>query len=179
MTWSLLVMCWCTSTWARCLGRDWKPPPRDRSMSASAKRRCPPPLKFFARATHVCSKSCVISNIFWMLIRLYVWPKTLDCNTDVFLSHSWICHVPQLLPVTAIWWQARLLVLEATLQESVPQTGLFLWLRVWLEHAQICKYMSGWSSFLFDWPFLRYDSLFCFVSIPNFPYTLPLKNLGL
>lgn len=137
------------------------------------------PIEVLCKGYPCMFKSCVISNIFWMLIRLCIWPKTQDCNIDVFLSHSWICHVPQLLPVTAIWWQARLLVLEATLQESVPQTGLFLWLRVWLEHAQICKYMSGWSSFfLID---LCWDMILCFVfSIPNFPYryTLPLKNLG-
>lgn len=57
----------------------------------------------------------------------------------VFVRHSGVCHLPELLPLSAVWRQARLLIPPPAVQEPLPQTGLLLWLCLRLEHAQICK----------------------------------------
>lgn len=53
MTWSLLATSSCTSTWGHSRGRASRLPQRDRNMNGSARRKCPHPLKFFAKDTHV------------------------------------------------------------------------------------------------------------------------------
>lgn len=59
--------------------------------------------------------------------------------TVVFVLHSGVCHLPELLSLSAVWRQAWLFVPPPALQEPLPQTGLLLRLCLWLEHAQICK----------------------------------------
>lgn len=53
MIWSLWATSSCTSTWALCPGRGSKLPPKGRSMNASARRKCPLPLRSFAKDTLV------------------------------------------------------------------------------------------------------------------------------
>lgn len=60
MTWNLLGTFWCTSTWAHSLGRASRLLPKGRSMNGSVRRKCPHPLRLFAKDIHV-SASC----LFW------------------------------------------------------------------------------------------------------------------
>lgn len=70
-----------------------------------------------------------------------------DCFSCCLFPYSWVLHIPEFLPFTPFWRQARLLLPTTALQESFPSTGFLLWLCLWLEHAQICKLtwiVSNW-----------------------------------
>lgn len=53
---------------------------------------------------------------------------------------SWVCHLPQLLSFLALWWQARLLLPETVVQKPLPPPRIHLWLCLWLEHVEVCKW---------------------------------------
>lgn len=57
MTWNLSATFSCTSTWAHSLGRASRLLPRGRSMNGSVRRKCPHPLRFSVKDTHV--------SVFW------------------------------------------------------------------------------------------------------------------
>lgn len=63
-------------------------------------------------------------------------------------SYSWVLHISEFLPFVTLRWQARLLLSTPALQESFPSSGFFIWLRLWLEHVEICK------CWIFFWPLL-------------------------
>lgn len=144
-TWSLWVMFSCTSTWVLCHGRASKLLPRGRSMSASVKRKCPPPSRCFAKDTLVREISM---EVFW-IITAGINNRSTICIFYQWLFaffRSWVFALHELVPLSEIRWQARLLLFEATLQEPFPQTGLLLWLRLRLEHAEVCEFCGFMST---------------------------------
>lgn len=76
MTWSLLAMSSCTSTWAPFPGRASRPLPRDRNMNESVRRKCPHPLRFFAKDTLVSNMS---------LVSLCIWQQ-FTCSCEIICS---------------------------------------------------------------------------------------------
>ena len=54
--------------------------------------------------------------------------------------NSWVCHLPQLLSFLALWWQARLLLLETVVQKPLPPPRIYLWLCLRLEHVEVCEW---------------------------------------
>lgn len=77
MTWSLLAMYSCTSTWAPFPGRASRLPPRDRSMNESVRRKCPHPLRFFAKDTLVSTMTLLPLPIVEVM-----------CNFELTCSYS-------------------------------------------------------------------------------------------
>lgn len=142
-TWSHWAMSSCTACEEACPGRASRLPPSVRSTSASARRRCPRLLKNSARVFPVSSS--------------LVWPLPPCPSQSTFYllsSSSWVCHIPEFLPFTALWRQARLFILTSAVQNSIPSAGVHLWLCLWLEHAQICECIpSTWH--LSDYPDLK------------------------
>ena len=61
-------------------------------------------------------------------------------NFGLLFFLSWVRNLPEQLPVTAVWWQARLLLPPPALQKPVPPSGFHLRLYFWLEFAEICKF---------------------------------------
>jgi len=65
---------------------------------------------------------------------------------------DWVCHVPELLPRSALRWSTGLHVPASAVPTSVPHTELQLRLRVWLDHASaavicgICGHKLGHSN---------------------------------
>lgn len=122
MTWSLWATFSCTLTWVLCPGRGSRLPPRGRSMNASVRRKCPPPLRCSARDTHVSMEK-----------NTYLWSRKSSLNrknsvtflSKISASHlsslkihfslclvffSWVLHLPEFVSFPAFWWQARLLI---------------------------------------------------------------------
>jgi hypothetical protein len=57
-----------------------------------------------------------------------------------YFCFSWVCHLPEFLSISTVWWQTRLLILTTAVQEPVSSSGIHIWLCVWLEHVKICKW---------------------------------------
>lgn len=95
MTWSLWATFSCTSTWALCPGRGSRLPPRGRSMNASVRRKCPPPLRCSARDTPVSIEKLKISATF-------LTKKPLQLTCFVFKIHFFSCVFQLSSPLTWI-----------------------------------------------------------------------------
>ncbi len=63
----------CTLTWVPCPGKASKQLLKDKSMSESVRKRCQPPLRFFARAIHV--SRCDLNS--WKIISNQIAQVTL------------------------------------------------------------------------------------------------------
>ena len=64
----------------------------------------------------------------------------LDCYlVSFFFFCSWVCHILEFLPVLTVRRQTGLLLPAPVISQPIPQTGIHLWLRLRLEHAEICE----------------------------------------
>ena len=52
-----------------------------------------------------------------------------------------VCNLPKLCQIPSFWRKARLPLSEATFSNFVPPSRVFLWLCIWLEHSEECKYI--------------------------------------